>query len=486
LPQREHDLPERIDLAMLFSRLHEKMGEPDQALALARQASEQSAALPANDPQALAAQVTYAYSLMEHGDAEQATPLMLALEARVHDGAPLTGMPLIQLDDGLAELADNRGEHALALDYEQRALAERVANFGAESPKAATGYNNAAIDLDLNGRHAEAIEAFRRSYAIHRAHEGADSFETANARNNLAIAETQIGRLQAARADLLAVEAVYQAAPNNKRTRNVQYWQNRCLLATGIGGAQELPDCTHAAQAAQAILAPNATRLRARALRLDAQLHADGGDFAAARTDLAQADAALGDVGDNYMLGINDYLRATFDAADGDAAHAASGFARALERIGHGPPEQLRLNALALRALACAQHADAACPGDAAAQARAELDAFDNAFSTWLLPAQVALARLDLDAGNAAPAVARLRRSIASATPEVDPAQLNLVLAETWLSIAEHRSGQCAAAQTDAQRVREKLRTHALETHPALAAAVRALDAASACAAPVP
>jgi tetratricopeptide (TPR) repeat protein len=483
---RELDAAERIDLQMLFSRLHEKMGEPEQALALAKQAAEQAdAAFGANDAEALAARAAYAYALLEHEDTARAAPMLLALQANVRAGAPLHGMPLVQLDDGLAELADRRGEHALALEHEQHALAERIARFGADSAKAATGYNNVAISLDMSGRHADAIEAFQRSYAIHLAREGADSFETANARSNLAMAEMMAGRLQAARADFFAVEPVFEAAPNNKRNRNVQYWQSRCLLAIGIGGADELPTCERAAQLAKDILGTTAVRLRVRALRVDAQMRMDRGAFAAARADLQQADALLADSGDALSLGVDDYLRAGLDAAQGDAATAAQGFARAIERIGRNFPEYLRLNALAARALACAQHAAAdveSCPADAETVARRELDGYDNRWNPWLLPAHIALARIDLDAGKSAAAVARLRQATASAAPEIDPAQLNGLLAQAWLAIAERRDGQCAAAETMQHAVRDAALVQGLDGHPLLREAFRVMDMANACA----
>ena len=474
---------ERVDLQMLFSRLHEKMGESDRALALAQQAAEQARSqLGPDDSETIAAQMAYAYALLEHEDLTHATPLLQELQSRVRGGARVTGMPLIQLYDALAELADRRGAHAEALDDERRALEERIAQFGAESAKTATGYNNVAISLDLSGHHAEAIDAFRRSYAIHLAHEGADSFETANARNNLATAELQIGRLQAARADFLAVEPLYEAAPNNKRNRNALYWQNRCLLAIAIGGAAEKPTCEHAARAADQILPATATRWRARGLRLDAQMRSDLGDFVTAREDLRKADALLGESGDAFTLGVHDYLRAELDAHEGDAMQSATGFAHAIERIAHSSPEYARLNALAALALACvgARGVDQSiCPADAATQAQTELDAYDNRWNPWLLPAHIALARIDLDAGRSEAASRRLRQSIAAAKSEVDPAQLNLLLAQAWLVVVERRGGHC---ESSGASVHEAARAQGIENHPLLSAAFGAIDSAAACA----
>jgi serine/threonine-protein kinase len=475
------DVAERVDLQMLFSRLHEKIGESDQALALARQAAElASARLGADAPAALAAQIAYAQALLEHDDA-RAGPMLKSLEAQAQAQRTLRGMPLVQLYDGLADSADRAGSHDVALAYEQRALAERVAQSGADSAMAATGYNNVAISLDLSGHHGEAIDAFQRSYAIHLANEGVDSFETANARNNLAMAEMQAGRLQAARDDFLAVEPLFEAAPNNKRSRNARYWQDRCQLAIVTGEAAR-PICDRALQATTEILKPDNVHWFSRALRLHAQMQSDRGDFAAGRDDLQRADAVLGPGGEPMALGMNGYLRAEIDIAAGDLAQAARELAPAIERIDHAFPEYLRLRALAARALACssAGRGDPTCPVGAATAARAALDADANRWNPWLLPAHVALARVDIEAGRADAAAGRLRDAIAQAEHEVDAAQIHLRLARAWLSVAAAVGGRCNDAQASWRRASAAVAEPVSDTDARFAAA-RARLRATAC-----
>jgi len=190
----------------------------------------------------------------------------------------------------------------------------------------------------------------------------------------------------------------------------------------------------------------------------------------------------LADSKDAFTLGAHDYLRGTIDAAAGDDAHAAQGFARAIERIGRSFPEYARLNALAARALACTRigaAAEGSCPADSATLARTELDAYDHRWNAWLLPAHIALARIDLDAGRADAAMARLRTAIASAKDEVDPAQLNLLVAQAWLAAAERHGGHCDASEG---AVRETAHSQGIEQHALLVAAFHAIDAAGGCA----
>ncbi len=473
---------ERVDLQMLFSRLHEKMGEPQQAQALAQQAAQLSESkLAADDPESLEAQVLYAYTVLEHDDPEQAEPLLKALATRVEGRHLLHGGPLVMLDDGVAELADLHSHHDIAQDYERRALAERIAESGADSASAAIGYNNLAISLDLSGHHVEAIDAFRNSFAVHLKREGPDSLETANARNNLAMAELEMGRLRAARTDYLAGEALYEAAPNNKRNRNARYWQDRCQLAIAIGGADLKSTCEHSMRITQEVIAPSDAAWHARAQRLDAYAKYDLGDLDGAQQAVQKADDLITPSGNPVALASDDYLRGELSVARNDSTAAAKDYARAIERLGHGPPEYLRLRALAAMALACQSVKIDACHDDAAAVARKALDDCDDPWNAWLLPAQIAIARVDLDSGHRDAAIARLHSTIEHAQAETDPAQIHLLAARLWLTVAEAAAGQCDRASTNWRGVRELTRAPDLEHHPLLAPPLAALHDSFTC-----
>jgi serine/threonine-protein kinase len=475
---------ERIDLQLMFSRLHEKVGEPGQAQALATQAAELArASLSPRDPLALDAEISHAYALAESNKPEQAEPLLKSIEARIGDRQLIGGLPLVRLLDGLADVADRHGEHDIALAYERRALAERMAKFGADTVQTATGYNNVAISMDLSGHHDEAIDAFRHAHAIQLARAGPDSIDTAIARGNLAHAELLAGRLKAAYADFLAVEPVFDAAPNNKRNRNAYYWQDRCQLAIARDAQTAEPACLRSLQATRELLAADVGR-SSRALRLDGLWKIELGRFDDARNALQQASALLGVNGQAPWLGYIDYGLAVLDQAEGQSAQALSGLSRALEHIGHDYPPYTRLNALSLRALICAAERNAVgafCPADAQTLAATELDAQSDRWNPLLLPAHVALARIELTSARAAAAVTRLRNVIDRAQPDVEPAQMHLVEARLWLAAAEAQAGDCGRSLADAATAGALIDQNGLRDHPLLAAAQAQLQGERAC-----
>ncbi len=473
---------ERIDLQLMFSRLHEKVGEPEQAQALAGEAAGLAEkTLAPDDPLALDAQISRAYALLESNKPEQAAPLFNQIEARIGNRRLVEGLPLVRLYDGLADIADRHGEHGTALDYERRALAERIAKFGAGSLQAATGYNNAAISLDLSGHHDEAIDAFRHAYTIQLAQAGPDSFDTAIARENIGGAELLAGRLRAARADLVAVEPIFDAPPNDKRNRNVYYWQQRCQLATFDAGGDATVACGRALQRTRDLLAGDAD-WNARALRLVGALKFELGRADEARASLRQANALLGADTRASLLGYLDYQFAVIDFTDRKEADALSGFTRAIERIGHTYPEYTRLAALAQRALICADLSPAgACPADGEAAARKEVDAQPDRWNALLLPAHIALARLELRAGENGAAANRLRSAIAGSESEVEMMQPHLIEARLWLAASEAAARDCERSRAEAAAAQAVIDAHGLADHPLLSAAQNQLRASPTC-----
>ncbi len=473
---------ERIDLQLMFSRLHEKVGEPGQAQELASEAATLAVkALVPDDPLRLDAEISRAYALLESNKPEQAEPQLKEIQLRIGSRRLIEGLPLVRLYDGLADLADRRGDHEAALAYERRALAERGAKFGAEGLQTATGYNNLAISQDLSGHHDEAIEAFRHAYTIQLARAGPDSFDTAIARENIGGAELLAGRLRAARADLLAVEPIFDAPPNDRRNRNAYYWQQRCQLAIFAAGGDATVTCGRALQRTRDLLAGDAG-WNARALRLDAALKFELGHADEARASLRQAVALLG--ADSYppSLGYLDYQFAVIDFVDGKTTDALSGFTRAIERVGHSYPENTRLGALALRALICADVSSSdACPADIETAARSEVDAQRDRWNALLLPAHIALARLDLLTGHGGASAVRLRSAIASAESEVQQIQIHLVEARLWLAASEAAVRDCARSRSDVADAQAIIDAQGLGDNLLLSAAQKQLRAGAPC-----
>ena len=474
---RHLDDDERVDLQVMFAQLYEKMGDAEQGEKLAKSAAQLAdATLAPTSELALRANVVYATQLLEHDKVAPAEALFRATETRA---ASLHGTPAAQLADGLGEIADMHDDHRSAVAYERRALAERIAQSGNDSAVAATGYNNLAISLDLNGQHDEAIESIRKAYAIYLRTEGADSFETANARNNLAMAEMREGRLRAAYEDYLAVEPLFEAAPNNTRNRNARYWQDRCQIAVARGDDEQAV-CDRALRTTNTLLKSDDTAWIARALRLHAQMERDIGDFDAARHDLQQANEKIGTTGDAVALGVDDAMLGDIEFTQGDAAKAVPMFVSALERMGNAAPAFARTRALAELALACGSSSEQ-CPANADATARNELDAQPNRWNPWFLVANIAVARLDFNAGNAKASVDRLQRAIAAAGSEMEPSQIDLLAARAWLAAAEFKIALCDQANRDRRALLDAARAARAEQHPLLATPLTILKSESSC-----
>jgi len=477
----------RIDLQLLFSRLHGEMNASDQEQALADQAANLAvSALAPDDPLRLDAEISRAYVLSGSSNPIAAEPLLSALESRIGDGSAVPRPALVRLYDALAIIADSHRNHNAAAEYERKALAERVAFYGDDSAKAAVGYNNLATSLNFSSGHsAEVIDAYRHAYQIQLAHSGAASNFTAFSRRNLSQAEFLAGKLRAAQADLLAVEPVFQAPPNDQHDANILYWQGRCRLAIEIGADKNVDACDHVLRATQQIVSPDNVPFNASTLQMRAQWDIDHADYDAARRRVQQSSALVAASGNSVWIGSGDYLSALLDLAQGDAANSARHFSDAIRNLSHYYPEHLRLNALALRALVCSQNASlppTSCPLDADSTARSELNAQALGWHPRLLPAHISLARIDLQGGNTAAAAERLRNAIEHAKDEVNPNQIHIVEAQLWLIAAEGEMGDCVRAKSDATRIRKLLSKNGLDRHPLLDAARALLRHGTPCA----
>ncbi|MEO8461484.1 MAG: hypothetical protein ABI451_13225, partial [Dokdonella sp.] len=110
-----------------------------------------------------------------------------------------------------------------------------------------------------------------------------------------------------------------------------------------------------------------------------------------------------------------------------------------------------------------------------------ELAAVTYQWNPMLLPAQIALARVDLAHALTAAAIERLRTAIAHAENEVDSAQPRLVEARLWLAAAQATAGDCDNARTGARAALLTLRQNHLDAHPLLVAALKATGEAKSC-----
>lgn len=118
-----------------------------------------------------------------------------------------------------------------------------------------------------------------------------------------------------------------------------------------------------------------------------------------------------------------------------------------LTHLGQGFPPYLRILALALRAQDCASAGvSPSCPADAEASARSALETDPYRFNVLLLPARIALFRLDLQHGakdvtsNAlAEALSRIDAAVPATHPFVQEARL-------WMAVLKAKQGDCMSA----------------------------------------
>jgi hypothetical protein len=107
----------------------------------------------------------------------------------------------------------------------------------------------------------------------------------------------------------------------------------------------------------------------------------------------------------------------------------------------------------------------------------------ENAYrwNPLLLPAQTALARIDLDAGRVDDAARRLRSAIAHAGEPVAETQPYLLAAKLWLAVADGRAKACEPAREAVRKAVERSARPSSDPHPLHAAAIRAAHHAGDC-----
>ncbi|MEO7326921.1 MAG: serine/threonine-protein kinase [Dokdonella sp.] len=470
---------ERVDLLLMFSRLYDYLNEPERMQALANRAGDLAdAAFGSGDPLALDAAVARGVAALRGEDHAAAAALLGEAERRL-DTARDRGDSWIRVEDGLAAVSNDRGDPAQALVHERAALDARIAHYGEDSGEADGGYANLAYALSGNARFAEAAVAYRRAYAGRVARGNARSARAASSLAALGDVEMMGGELGPARTHLRDALAVFDEidAGGKASASHLSAIQYHCLveLATGSPLAQAV--CVHALDLART--GANATLGRMQWLA--GMEHLQSGDLAAARAALESSATLLTDAPLPWQ-GRSDIARGELALVAGDAKAAAGFLARGVERHGQAYPHYLHGYGLALLALACAEASDATgCAGDTVAAAREVLDKDTYRWNPLLLPAQTALARIDLDAGQVNEAAQRLRIAIGRAGEPVAESQPYLLAAHLWLAVADARAGSCVSAREGARRALELGGRPLSAVHPLHAAAVRAARAAGTC-----
>lgn len=465
---------ERVDLLLMFSRLNEMLGDRDRALVLAERASSLAEVeLGTEHPLAFEALVTRGLVILHQDRLAHAEPLLMEAERRYRDDAH-SGMPLIRLLDGLAVTAAEQGRTDQALQYGGQALQKRLALFGPDSLKVSVGYNNLGYAMAEAGDFDAAVDAYRHALAINRKHLAPDSFEATVPLANMGAVQMFAGHLLEGRESLLSAKANFDKAQGKPRPQAVYNRGNLCTAATAISPIAAADTCADVLTHTELAFGKESASY-GRALRLSGLLQLEQGNLDAAYRDLAEARRLAETNEASGLQAQSDFGLGELQILGERWQEAAITLAAAVERFGSAYPAHLRRHALALLALSCHSGATQGCAGPLFEQAKNEIATVNYRWSPFLLPAHVALARVELQRREPAAARERLRNVIKHASNQVQPMQPRLVNARLWLAVAEARSGNCVAASTEARSVLNVIEQHGLRSHPVLAAGIAEL-----------
>ncbi len=469
LDHADLDATARLDMLQMFSNLNEKIAESATAQRLADRAYMLAKdEFGRDNPVTLDALVSRGLIALHRDDIEAAAPMLKEAERRYRQ-QNITGASLIRLYDGLAVLADAKGDDPhKTVTYERAALAQRIATAPDDKSGLGTGYNNLGYGLESLGDFEGAAKAYRKAYGLAAATQGADSAETAVTLSNLGSAEMLAGHLRAAREDLERAKIVLGNAGGKVRPIQVANAQQRCVLEMTID-----PFAAEAACAADLRMTADAEGSTSAdyglALRRQSLLALERGDLGAAQRLLAHAATLIEPAVDAVWQGRVDITQGELQLLAGKPKEAARLLHRGLGRIGGSYPPHLRKYGSALLALACDGIVSDDCPADAFTAASQEVDTASYRGSAILLPAQVALARVDLAHGRAQAAAQRLQAAIQGAEGEVADTAPRLIAAKAWLARALAALGRCADAGLTYQRAHEVAVADDIVEHPLIA-----------------
>lgn len=445
--------PERVDLMLLFARLLTKIGEYEQASALVDRAGVFARAnLATEDP--LRAHVVAGAGMvaLRRGDGVRAARDLGVAEQQFR-AFGIVGMPLIRLYDALSAVSIDRGDADASLAYARSALHERESWLDADDRRLGSGYNNLAFGLEAVGAFEEAIGAYRKALDIQLMHVDKDAFEALIPLSNMGAAQVMAGHVREGLVNLRSAQASLTLAPGKPRDHHAINADLLCFSEI-VGGSVSRASaaCTHAQQLAVTVYGTGSADA-ARSLRLSGIMELESGDPVLARTILLRSAAGLDPVSAKSWRGRTDIALAELELVEDRPRLAVELLRVGLDRFGSGYPPYLRRQALALLALACAQEAQPACPEDSYERAARDIDSVSYRWSAVMLPAQTALARVELERGLAAVAATRLRHAIEQAEGEIDGDSARLVDARSWLAVAEAAHGDCVRARREADAV---------------------------------
>lgn len=473
----ELGVEERVDLLSIFSRLSNKIESRDEAFKLIDEAYGLAQAKLGPD------HLSTTIALAERGhvqltrqNRDAAERDLIAAEPRFR-AAGVHGEPLIRLYTTLSSLASQRKSATEALRYAELGLRERLDLYAPDSPRVATGYSNYGYGLESVGDYAGAAVAYDKAYTTFLKTYDAESFETAISLSQRGHVRAFSGRLRDGLKDLAHAQEALAKHP----ARSQRQWVGLGRICT----VQAVVDPMNASAAACQLARNFTSQTRplgdeddALVSRLEAGAAIERGDLKTARRLLDYAAPVVSSRGVPAWTASVTISYGEIAMMEARPDEAAELFSKGIAQLGDGFPPHLRRKALAFKALACSQLAPSApCRSDDFTLAVSALDSQSYRDSAFVLSAHTALARLDLSAGRADAAVARLRRALNGAQGEIDQTSPRRLDAKLWLAAAQRASRQCEAARVTLVAVEQLIAGSPLGEHSLLVATAR--DSAS-------
>jgi len=443
---------ERIDLTLMFSHLMDDIGDRSRASDLAAAASRLAEhSLDRLDP--LAIQVLEQRGSLAIHSGDYAAGESDLREARERlQAAHVGGMSLVSVLDDLAVIEMDRDHAAAALGLEQQALDERIRAFGPDAREIAGGYNNLGYGLEGAGRFDEAAAAYQRAYEIDLKYRQPDSYDVLTGLSNWGWTLVRAGHLHHAAELLARAQADLDKIGGKPRFVNMLNAQKLCAVQTmlvDVAGADR--DCARML-AVSAQVAGEADATYADSLRLEAAHLLETGKLDEALAVAQRGWDLYGDSAESRsrrgaLLRTRaevEWLQGKTGAARDDALAA-----RPMMAAVNDMPTLLSLDGLTL--LACARAPAAACPTDLESTFAAKLQAARASTHPRMLFARLALARRELDRGDANKARATIDAAIAGMPAEMGDHPLRRA-AVVWRVVALDAAHDCAdAVQARAQ-----------------------------------
>lgn len=453
---------ERVELLLMFAKLQDYLGEYVQFQMLADRAGALADAdLGVRDGRSRDALVLRGVAALRRSDLAMAGRHLTAAEQR-YEQTDERDEAWLRLLAALSQWAGDTGDPQLSLGYVRRALEARIERFGADSVDTAGGYSNFAYGLVGVGQFAEAAEQYRRAYAIFVDNYGADSERSVHARAGLALAELMQGRVRKAREELRATVDALGEPQGKPSAGQIGYTQWLCLTeAVADAAADNDAMCTRAVDYAERSEGPDGTDM-GRALHVQGVMLLEQGQLAAARLSLQRSRDILAAAGRTNWQARAEVALGEIELLEGHPPQARDVLASALSHLGTSYPPYLRGQASALLELACLRDVqENLCTNAPSGSGAAALAAQPAPWNPLLLPANIALARIDLHHRRATQALARLDDAVAVAAAEIAAGGVRMIDAQLWRAVATGEAGDCAAARLMGVSVRTGIEIHA-------------------------